>query len=55
MMILGTEETAAEVAGAVEQVTDIYSSQLERFIGSLPSNAAVFGIKVLTALILFFF
>lgn len=55
MIVSRTAETIAEdVAGAVEQVKDNYTSQLGEFFESFPSKAVVFGIKALVALLLFF-
>ncbi len=54
MIVSRTAETIAEdVAGAVEQVKDNYTSQLGEFFEAFPSKAVVFGIKVLVALLLF--
>ncbi|QNM06417.1 mechanosensitive ion channel family protein [Qiania dongpingensis] len=55
MMILRTEETAAaDVAAAVEQIGNTYGKQFKEMLDSLPIKAAIFGIKAILALLLFF-
>ena len=53
MLMLHEEETVADVAEAVKQIQSTYQSQFQEFLDGLPVKALVFGIKALTALLLF--
>ena len=55
MFLVQTEETlASDVVQAVEQFSSSYGLQFKEMFEGLPVKAAVFGIKVVVALLMFF-
>ena len=53
MTVLWAEEAATDVAEVVSQIEYAYKVQLKEILDALPVQALLFGLKVLTVLLLF--